>query len=303
MSLLDLLADRRLVVVTGKGGVGKSLTSAALGRLIAGRGRRVLLMEVDPRESLHELAGVAPSGGDVLEVAAGLRLQNLQPVHVLEAVVREHLKLDVLVRRVTGSPVFTHFVDAAPGLKELAVLGHAYRLARGLTRFPGGPPDVVVLDAPATGHGVSLLGAPSAAAHVITDGPFAHMASELAAFIGAPSETAIVVVTLAEEMPVQEALELRDALGRSLARVPDLLVINALFPPFEREAAAGLGPVLADLWRERRAINERELARLERAWMGPRARLPLVAVPRGPSLVAAIVPALSEAVGHDGRSS
>lgn len=303
MSLLDLLADRRLVVVTGKGGVGKSLTSAALGRLIAGRGRRVLLMEVDPRESLHELAGVAPSGGDVLEVAAGLRLQNLQPVHVLEAVVREHLKLDVLVRRVTGSPVFTHFVDAAPGLKELAVLGHAYRLSRGLTRFPGGPPDVVVLDAPATGHGVSLLGAPSAAAHVITDGPFAHMASELAAFISAPSETAIVVVTLAEEMPVQEALELRDALGRSLARVPDLLVINALFPPFEREAAAGLGPVLADLWRERRAINERELARLERTWVGPRASLPLVAVPRGPSLVAAIVPALSEAVGHDGRSS
>ncbi len=296
MSLIDRLAARRLVVVTGKGGVGKSLTSAALGRILAGCGRRVLLMEVDPRESLHELAGVAPSGGEVIEVSPGVRLQNLQPVRVLETVVREHLKLDMLVRRVTGSPVFTHFVDAAPGLKELAVLGHAYRLVRGHTRFPGGPPDLVVLDAPATGHGVSMLGAPTAAAHVITDGPFAHMASELAAFVGDASQTAIVVVTLAEEMPVQEALELRAALAASLARAPDLLVVNGLFPPFDASDSTALGPALADLWKKRRAINDRELSRLDARWPGPRAELPLVPVARGPSLVAAIVSPLSRAL-------
>ena len=76
-ALFDRIASRQLVVVTGKGGVGKSIVSAALARLLAGTGRRVLLLEVDPRETQHELAGVQPSGGDFVRVRPGLLLQNL----------------------------------------------------------------------------------------------------------------------------------------------------------------------------------------------------------------------------------
>lgn len=290
-SPLAALASRQLVVVTGKGGVGKSVVAAALGRLLAEAGRRVLLLEVDPRETLHELTGVAPSGGEVVAVEPRLRLQNLQPRHVFEALVREHVHLEFLVRRVVASPVFQHFVDAAPGLKELAILGHALRVIRGIERLPGGAADVVVLDAPATGHGVSMLAAPFVVTEVVDRGPFAHLAGELAAFIADPASTAIVVVTLAEEMPVQEALELREALEARVGRTPDLLVVNALYPP-GRAPHAATGDAALDLWRERRAINERELARLAARWRGARVELPLVPRDRGAPLVGALAAAL-----------
>lgn len=301
-SPLARLASRRLVVVTGKGGVGKSVVATALGRLLAAAGRRVLLLEVDPRETLHELTGVAPSGGEVVAVEARLRLQNLQPRRVFEALVREHLHLEFLVRRVVASPLFQHFVDAAPGLEALAVLGHALRVVRGIELLPGGPADVVILDAPATGHGVSMLAAPFVVTEVVERGPFAHLAGELAAFIADAASTAIVVVTLAEEMPVQEALELRGALEARVGRAPDLLVVNALYPPGP-EPRGAIGESALGLWRERRAINERELARLAARWHGSRVELPLVPRDRGTRLVGAIAAALRQALGGPAPSA
>jgi anion-transporting ArsA/GET3 family ATPase len=158
--VLDLLARRRFLVVTGKGGVGKTLVSALLGRILAAEGRRVLLLEVDPRANLHELAGTAPSAGDVVGVGPDLYLQNLQPRHVMEQVVRDHLRVELLVRRVVRSSIFQHFVDAAPGLKEVAVLGHAWRALHGHGPEAKLRLDVIILDAPATRHGVSMLTAP-----------------------------------------------------------------------------------------------------------------------------------------------
>jgi hypothetical protein len=193
--------------------------------------------------------------------------------------------------------VFQHFVDAAPGLKELAVLGHALRVVRGIEPLPGGAADVVILDAPATGHGVSMLAAPFVVTEVVERGPFAYLAGELAAFIADAASTAIVAVTLAEEMPVQEALELREALEARVGRAPDLLVVNALYPPGPARDDALVEPALG-LWRERRAINERELARLAASWRGALVELPLVPRDRGTSLVAAVAAALRRALGR-----
>jgi anion-transporting ArsA/GET3 family ATPase len=293
MTLLDRLSRRQFLVVTGKGGVGKTLVSALLGRLFAARGRRVLLLEVDPRANLHELAGSAPSGGDVVTVGPRLFLQNLQARQVMEQVVRDHLRVELLVKRVVASPIFKHFVDAAPGLEELAVLGHAWRALHGFGPEASLGADVVILDAPATGHGLALLAAPQVVSAVIKDGPFGHMAGELAGFVGDPERTGVVTVTLAEEMPVQEALELRAALEQRLGRPPDLLVVNGLYPrlPERRRIAPRDG-----LWARRRAINDRELARLAAAWPGPRVHLPLVPVGRGPALVDALAPVLAGAL-------
>src|SRR5512138_3789915 len=104
---------RQLIVVTGKGGVGKTLVTALLGDVLADAGRRVLLVETDPRESLHHLMGVPPSGGEIVEIRSGLFLQNLQPRRVLEQLVRERLRVEILVRRVLASPVFDHFAEGA----------------------------------------------------------------------------------------------------------------------------------------------------------------------------------------------
>lgn len=286
MSLLDTLASRQLLVVTGKGGVGKTAVSATLGRALSERGRRVLVVEVDPRENAYQMLGISPSGGDIVAAGPRLWVQNLKPRQVLDAVVRERLGLELLTRRVLSSSIYQHFAEGAPGLTELAILGHAFRLIRGIEK--GGPElDMVVLDAPATGHGVRLLASPLLVADVIRNGPFADMAGELAQLISDPHRCGVVAVTQAEEMPVQEVLELRIALRQQVKRDPEALIVNGLYPPAPPEGGAPDNDLVA-LWRRRRQLNERELARLKAEWEGPRIELPQLAMDRGPALIAAL---------------
>jgi len=293
-TLLDRLAAEELIVVTGKGGVGKSAVAGALARLVSGRGRRVLLLETDPRESLHQYLAVPPSGGEIVAVGPRLLLQNLRPSAVLDELVREQLRLDALSRRVLSSPVYRHFADAAPGLKEIAVLGHAFRLVRGLARRGAPRIDLVVLDAPATGHGVSLLAAPALAAEVIRGGPFGRMAAELSRFVADRGSCAIVAVALAEEMPVEEALDLQRMLAERLHRQADLLVVNEVLPSFgdESEGSDHDDP-LVSLYRRRRQLAARQLARLRRDWRGPVAELAMLPLDRGPELLDAISDSLA----------
>jgi anion-transporting ArsA/GET3 family ATPase len=157
---------------------------------------------------------------------------------------------------------------------------------------------VVVLDAPATGHGLALLRAPLVVSQVIEAGPFGRLARDIATFSGDPEQCGVLVVTTAEEMPVQEALELVAALDHELGRAPEGIVANALYPALDdadRELAER-DPSIA-LWRDRRRVAERELARLETSVEVPIVRLPLLATHRGPQLVAALAAAWSQAEG------
>jgi anion-transporting ArsA/GET3 family ATPase len=298
MGVLERLGRRELVVVTGKGGVGKTAVSAALGLALSRAGRRVLVVEIDPRENLHQMLGVAPSGGSIVPAGPRLWVQNLKPQQVLDEIVREQVKVPFLAERVLASAVYQQFAAGAPGLKELAILAHAFRLRRG--QGPLGSPelDLAILDAPATGHGVTLLAAPQLVADVIREGPFGRMAGELARLVADPERLGVAVVTQAEEMPVEEALELKAALGRRLARAPELLVVNGLYPPAVADGAEGAadGP-LAILWRRRRELNERELARLRAAWhaapSSPILELPQLPMDRGAALTAALAGCLA----------
>ncbi len=286
MSPRDRLLERRLIVVTGKGGVGKSAMASVIGRWLARRGRRTLVLEVDPRENLHQLLGVPPAGGEIVPVADGLFLQNLKPQQVADWVVERQVRIQLLVRRVLKSPIYHRFVEGAPGLTEIAILGHALRLVRG--DLKGAPKiDTVVLDAPATGHGVYLLTAPKLFAEAIVDGPFARLAGEVAEFVADRQGCGLVVVTLAEEMPVQEALELRQSLAERFGREPELLIANGLYPPLP-EGAGGAEDATTALWRRRRRLNCQELEHLERRWQGPRIELPLLPIDGGAELVAAL---------------
>lgn len=285
---LSQLSRRRLIVVTGKGGVGKTTVSAVLGRLLARSGKKILVIEVDPRENVHRLLGLDPSGGAIVGAGKNLSVQNLKPRQVLDGVVEERLKVGFLARKVLESPIYHHFTEGAPGLKELAVLGHAFLLAQG--RAKGSPRfDAVVLDAPATGHGVALLAAPHLVSEVITSGPFSEMAGDLARFLADPEQAGIVAVTQAEEMPVDEVLDLRRALQERVRRDPELLIVNGLYPPMPPmpQDADEADPLVA-LWRHRREINDRELARLAASWAGPRIELPQLALDPGPRLLASL---------------
>jgi Mrp family chromosome partitioning ATPase len=303
MNPIEQLSNRQLIVVTGKGGVGKTVVSATLGRALAAAGRRTLVVEVDPRENLHQMLGTPPSGGAIVAAEPRLWAQNLKPRQVLDQIVREQLRLELLTRRVLDSPIYQQFSTGAPGLKELAILGHALRLLRGLGE-PGTPElDTVILDAPATGHGVTLLASPHLVTDVIKNGPFARMAGELAELIADPVRCGIVVVTQAEEMPVEEALELRTALRARVSRDPELLVINGLYPP--APPASGTGEQkeneLVSLWRRRRLLNEREVERLKESWPGPRAELPQLALDRGPEMLATLGRCLAESSQQAGN--
>lgn len=286
MSALAPLERRQMLVITGKGGVGKSTLAAVVARRLAARGRRVLLLEVDPRESLHNLLDVPPSGGAVVDVAPRIQLRHLEPRRLLDDLVRERLKVGPLVRRVLASPVHQHFTEGAPGLKETAVFGHAYRTLGGFVPRGMKRPDVVVLDAPATGHGVSWLAAPRLISDVIRSGPIGHMATEIATFMDDPERFGVVAVTTAEEMPIQETLELIRALEKGMRRGPDLVAVNALYPPLL--ADADLDDPATALWARRRSLNERELARLAAGFHGAIVELPLLPLDPGPPLVGAL---------------
>lgn len=288
MDLIERISRRRLLVVTGKGGVGKTVVAAVLGRALSAAGRRTLVVEVDPRENLHQMMGTPPSGGDIVHAEPRLWVQNLKPRQVLDQVVRDQLKLELLTRRVLDSPVYQHFAAGAPGLKEIAILGHAFRLLYGHAEIGAPEIDTVILDAPATGHGVVLLSAPSLVTEVITNGPFARMGGDLASLIADPERCGIVVVTQAEEMPVEEALELRQALQQRVGRDAELLVVNGLYPPAPPADPAASENELVSLWRRRRQLQERELARLHASWPGPCIELPQLPLDRGPALLGAL---------------
>lgn len=292
------LGKRELIVVTGKGGVGKSTIAAAVGLALSAAGRRVLLLEIDPRESLCHLLGVPPSDGEIVPVVDRLALQNVRPRDVVDAIVREQVGIEMISRRVLASAVYRHFAEGAPGLTEMAVLSHAWRSVHG-DATDALPIDAVVLDAPATGHGLALLAAPRLVSEVIQDGPLARMGGELAGWVADSTRTASLLVTAAEEMPVQEALETLDAMRRDLDTRPAAVVVNGIYPPLDDGVASGSpSPDEAvELWRKRRAVNDRELSRLSTAWNGPLVTLPLLPFDRGPELAAALADLLTRGGG------
>lgn len=288
MSALDRLVERQLVVVTGKGGVGKTTVASVLGWRLAERGKRVLLLEVDPRESLHQALGTEPSGGEPVQAGPRLWLQNLQPESVIEGLVREKVPIAYLVRKIVESAAFHHFVDGAPGLKETALLGYAYRVLEGHHRPKV---DAVILDAPATGHGATLLAAPGLLARATNGGQLGDMAASLADFLADASRCGIVLATLAEELPVQETLELLQLLQAKLATRPDFVVANGLYPGLPAGASAEAGTAM---WQTRRRLNEAELARLRAVWDGALVELPLLPLDRGKALIEALAQAFQE---------
>ncbi len=274
------------LVVTGKGGVGKSAISAALSTALARKGKKVLLLEVDPRENVHQLLAVSPSGGEVIPVKRRLWLQNLKPREALDQLIRKQLGRGLITRRVLRSETYRQLADGAPGLKELGILDYALERCEARGKDGLGPFDTVILDAPATGHGVSMLAAPLLVSEVVENGPVGERARSMAACVRDVERLGVVVVTLAEEMPVQEALELEEMLAERLGRRANLLMVNGLYPPLP-DGDSPSNPALA-VWYRRRRVNERELDRLRQEWRQPFVELPLLPVDRGPQLVGAL---------------
>jgi anion-transporting ArsA/GET3 family ATPase len=235
------LLDKRLVVVTGKGGVGKTTVAAALGLAAARAGKRTVICEVAEQERLAELFCVDASGHEERELAPDLHSVSVDPEQAKEEWLRYQLKSGTLAGVLGGSSIFRYLSAAAPGLSELVTIGKVWDLAQLERRTGGSVFDLAIVDAPATGHGIAMLRAPSTYAGVARVGPIRRQALQIDRFLRDPARTGVVVVALPEEMPVNETLDLERRLGEEMEMEIDRAVVNGLYPErFTREDAERL---------------------------------------------------------------
>ena len=286
------LLDRRMLVVTGKGGVGKTTVAAALGLVAARAGKRTIVAEVARRGDVaraFDRDGSAPF--EEIELAPNLFHISIDPQDALEEYLRDQLPRGPVADLLARSRVFGLLAAATPGMRELLTVGKLWELAQLDRRTPGADAyDLVVVDAPATGHGVAVLTAPRTFAAAAGTGPVARQGRKIDEMLTDPQRTAVVAVARAEELAVTETGELRASLRRSMGLPIERVVANALDPDrFDDDEASQLEPhahhpaVARALAGHRRALRQRaQLQRLQALCEQTPARVELH--PGGPDL-------------------
>jgi len=299
---LRALLQRRLLVLTGKGGVGKSALSAALGLAARAQGKRVLLAEVRAPRRLPALLGVPAEGDGPLELAPQLGWLNLRPEAALEIYAMRLLKLRMVYRAVFEQRMVQAFLRAVPSLAEILVLGHL----RALLDESGS--DLAILDAPSTGPGAMLLEAPQAVVETAPLGALREGAEWIQRLLTDPAATAVLLVAVPEELPVNEAIDLHHRLRRGGFPQGGALLNRVLPDPFPAGADEVLARLPAQLaahdllsaaraYRRRLAIQRAHADRLRAGLDLPVLELPeLLEGPFGPAGVAELAARLGAAL-------
>jgi anion-transporting ArsA/GET3 family ATPase len=226
----DIL-DRRLIVVTGKGGVGKTTIAAALALLAVEQGRRVLLVEFGAQERLSGLFSVpAAEPGEQQRLAAGISALSIDPDRALLEWVQA-LGGRVSGRVLGSSGTFGYFAAAAPGAREIVSMVQIWKLAGGSSgRTRRGGHDLVILDAPATGHALGLLRSPDTFGRIARVGPIVRDTGHVRELLKDPERSAYVAVAQGTDMAVTETIELQEGLREALDRELSAVIVNGLLP-------------------------------------------------------------------------
>ena len=282
------------MIVTGKGGVGKSTVALALALAAARRGKRTILCEVSAQEHLSRVFHRAEVGFHEVEMAENLWAISIDPDESLREYVLLQLKVKAMRDLLFKSRIFTYLAAATPGLKELVTIGKIWELALEDRKVKQGRNyDLVIVDAPATGHGVGFLQTPRTFANVARVGPIRQQAEILDKFIRNRKRTGMAVVTLPEEMPVNETAKLERDLASEVGVQVSRILCNGLYPErFPEDEAGALIELAAEregavrvacraaASESRRARAEREqLARLEELTEAPVTTLPFLFEP------------------------
>jgi anion-transporting ArsA/GET3 family ATPase len=301
------LLDRRLLFVTGKGGVGKTAVASALGVLAARSGRRTLVCEMEPRGDLSAAFECGVTRYEPKQVLPDLSVMTMDTEMALREYLHLTLRIPAIGRLTALAEAFDFVAAAAPGVREILTIGKLFYEVR------EGHFDLVVVDAAATGHIVGHLATPVALGELVKRGLVADQARSMAAMLDDPAMTGIVVVTTPEEMPVHEAVELVARLGAETGTHVAAVVANRVLPElFSRNESEVFTALLAakqtspamrsvlegvDLVVRRRRASTRHLDALRGAIPGD---LPLLYVPllfgrvHGPRAVQLIAQALGE---------
>jgi anion-transporting ArsA/GET3 family ATPase len=287
---VESLLQRKLIVVTGKGGVGKTTVAGALGLLAAQRGLQTIVVEVGEQQHLPALLEhpQPPRPGELLALSEHLSSLSIDPDRVLADWLRA-LGGRMSARVLLSSSTFQYFVAAAPGARELLSLVRVWELAGG-----GGQAgrsanaDLVILDAPATGHALGMLRSPRTFETIARVGPIAGQAREVGDLLRDPRRSGYLAVAQGTEMAVSETLQLREGLRQELGRELDGVVLNGAvaqrFTEHELRQLAGLrseraavrsAALAARAVHERARLQHNQAARLRRQGL-PVLRVPFV---------------------------
>jgi anion-transporting ArsA/GET3 family ATPase len=318
-------AQSRVVIVAGKGGVGKTTVSAALAVAAARSGRSTLIVELEGKSGLPSLFGqpelgydeavLRPGGGP--DGAADVAARALTPDDALLDYLADH-GLNRVSRRLVSSGALDIVATATPGIRDILVLGKVKQLEVSRAH------DLIVVDAPAAGHAIAFLRSATGLLDAVSVGPIHTQAADVQAMLTDPARCEVLLVTLPEETPVNEVVQtaysLEEEVGVSLAPV----VVNGIYPALAgvgadpREAAANAGvsldtgplagtaDALADAGRFRLArseLQQTQLARLAEALPLPQLHLPyLFSTELGPAELDTLADALIGAVGALGEA-
>jgi anion-transporting ArsA/GET3 family ATPase len=287
MELAQFCASSRIVIVAGKGGVGKTTVAATLATMAARSGLSVLVVEVEGKSGLATALGLPPLAYEEVEARPRLRVRALSADDAL----LEYLEQRGL-QRVSGRLVRSGTVDvvstAVPGMRDILLLGKVKQLEQAV-----GSADLIVVDAPAAGHAITFLTSPRGLQDAVRMGPVRHQADEVVAMLADPARCQVLLVTLPEETPVNEVVETAFTLEERVGIALGPVVVNQCLPArwngsahAVADAALGRVDLSADdavaldaasaFVGARRVVEQEQVARLARRLPLPQIQLPFL---------------------------
>ncbi len=241
---LDEFLDPTILIVSGKGGVGKTTVAASLALVAARQGRKVCVVEVDQKGTLTKLLGGREATYEPKELTPGVWGANI----TAEKSLAEYLEVQYHMKRISKVFTSTHFVDyiatAAPGLEDILILGKIWFLEKG--RNTEHNFDTIIVDAPAAGHMLTFLSAPMGLSDAVRVGPIKRQSEWLVDMLRDPARSRIHLVTLPEEMPVSETLETADALNNKVGVATGCIFANAAYRPLLDDTEKALFDQIAE---------------------------------------------------------
>ncbi|NBX18330.1 MAG: hypothetical protein EBR09_13285 [Proteobacteria bacterium] len=255
MTSLTNLTQRipqRLVFFLGKGGVGRTTLATSFAQACALNGEKTLIVQWVLQDAVSSLFAKPAAGHDSEPVAPNLWAMNFNPDEAIREYFIDHLKMRLVYNLVIENRHVQRLIHAAPGVQELFFLGRLFWLVCLSEEIRGTRFDRVIVDAQATGHGVSLFTVAPTIAQFGMTGPLATECDRVAKMIANPELVGTALVTLPEELPVEETLEFLPKLSRDLGRPPNALFVNRSLSPFAESDRAALDEHhVLEIWKKR----------------------------------------------------